>query len=65
MIIADWLVHNTGILRFLLRSDGTKVICSSLLYSEGVFKCPEDQLPLDYAKVTHSPPRSLSSQGNK
>lgn len=21
------------------------------LHSEGVFKCPEDQLPLDYAKV--------------
>lgn len=41
----------------------------SVSYSEGVFKCPEDQLPLDYAKVSlahgwvpcskrTSPPRS-------
>lgn len=26
-----------------------------LLHSEGVFKCPEDQLPLDYAKVRPMP----------
>lgn len=28
----------------------TKAFCC-VFCSEGVFKCPEDQLPLDYAKV--------------
>lgn len=39
----------------------TKLFCSSLFFccSEGVFKCPEDQLPLDYAKVHFTPSNKM------
>lgn len=35
-----------------LRGWGPVLTLTSPLFSEGVFKCPEDQLPLDYAKVS-------------
>lgn len=34
-------------------TDETILLCF-FFCSEGVFKCPEDQLPLDYAKVRDS-----------
>lgn len=42
------------LITFLLLSDDNKISSLLSVHSEGVFKCPEDQLPLDYAKVIHS-----------